>query len=133
MADPYKSDENKEQLCAWHEFLKNDSYVDRKERNKLKAQRKAKAAAFAAGKGINASEPVPEETLADDDNDKLVLSALEICKAIIYYSTNLKYHRWYSLQFVRFLSFMQAATPFYTHVDMDTWNAWSSVFVVSVN
>ncbi len=92
MADPSESDENKEQLCAWHEFLKHDAYIERKERIKRKAQKKKEREAFAAGKSLNSAEnpSLHAELSSDnDEGDQMVISALDVCKSIIYYATNL--------------------------------------------
>lgn len=135
MADPSKSDENKEQLCAWHEFLKHDAYIERKERIKRKAQKKKEREAFAAGKSLNSAEnPSLHAELSsnNDEGDQMVISALDVCKSIIYYATNLKYHRWYSMQLVRFIAVVHASTAFMTSRDSNSdWTIWTSIFVAT--
>jgi hypothetical protein len=111
LSDPAQSDENKEQLCAWQEFLKNDSYVERKLRKEIRKKAFERAKALAAGNSLNSV--LAQEKDSSFDQPDLVLSALDVGKAIIYYSTNLKYHRWYSMQVYGELYFANKIYLFY--------------------
>ena len=88
LSDPNESEENKEQLCAWQQFMKNDHYIPRKGRHAQQLEESLKAT-----KAHN--DPTASIEYINDISH--TYTALSVCKSIIYFATNLKYHRLYTL------------------------------------
>ena len=114
------------QIVAWDTFIKTKAY-DRRKIDSFSFI--TKIVDKALGRQSN-DQPLRTNDVHVEDY-KEVLNAMDVCKAIVFYSANMRYHQGKTMNFIRLISAMFAATPYYLYSYYHshyTMNAASSLF-----